>query len=367
MPSHLTRKNGISNGTQNSGWHQWLRSFKQFLRLGVTAIILGALLILLSLYLTEVRHPTGHFALVGIAFLSHLGIALLVLGIIGIMIDLPDWQLYFQERIKATIIEKDFLNSLSQPELMSLTTNSLKSYFKVEDLDEKESFLEYFQAKILGFIASPYREDTHGIIHLEYSSRADVFLVQDHTSYKCRKVGKYIQPEVSWYVEPDEIDGELEGFEVILRLPENFFLSPEFTVKYPDFLLNTLTIRKGDDRLLEAQDGLGYSLPLNDFREIDGLSVAVNVKYRAKSAKFLYWYMVYPSKGLLFTLHYPRELTLWRLVFGLNRNTTQEDSLPGLYSLRSDSWLLPNDGVAYQLLRTPVELESNPVSGIATV
>jgi len=351
MASHALKKRKPAD--ESSGLKRWLTSLKQFIRLGATAILLGLVFIAVSLFLEEFLKPTTLRGLVGLNFLSHIGIALLVLGIIGVLIDLPDWQKYFQERIKETIIEKDFLNSLSQPELMSLTANSLKAYFKVEDLDEKESFLEYFQAKILGFIASPYREDTHGIMHLEYSTVEGLFVIHDHTSYKCRKVGRYIQQEVTWSVEPGEIEGELEDFEITLQLPENFFQSPDFTVKYPDISGDRIIIKKGDTRLEEFDKGIGqgYTFSLNDFREVDGLSVTINVKYLAKRDKFLNWFMVHPSKGLLFTLHYPRELKLWRLVFGLNRSTIQEDSLPGLYSLRSDSWLLPNDGVAYQLFK----------------
>lgn len=323
-------------------------SLKQFLGLGTSAILLGFVSILFSIVLEKYFHPTSEPAIVTLSFLSHIGIALLVLGIVGIMVDLPDWQKYFQERIKETIIEKDYVHQLSQTELMNLVTNALKAYFKVDDIDEKESFLEYFQSRILGFIARPYREDTHGIIHIDYANEEDLFIVNDYTSYKCRKVGKNIQSDVSWFVEPGEIVGSIEEFDIELRMPENFFQSPEYSTRYPDIADGRLKISIEDPRLIKL-DG-GYKLSLEKYKQVDGLSITVSAKYKVRRDRFLDWYIVYPSKGLLFTIRYPKELELHRLVFGLNREIIEETKLEGLYTIRSDSWLLPNDGVIYQLL-----------------
>jgi hypothetical protein len=325
---------------------------KQFSPLAAVAILAGLVFILLSLTLEELVKPSSHWAIIALNFLSHLGIAWLILGIVGMLVDLPDWQRYFQERIKDTIIQNDFLKRLSPQELMHLTSNAMKAYFKVDDLDERESFLTYFQSRIMGFISNPYREDTHGTVHVWYCSTDNLFRIEDQTSYKCRRVGEYIQPEVKWSVEKDEIVGELEDFQIELRLPEDFSPTKECLVTHPEFSSNKkLTIKRGDQRLEEVEPNQSFILPLSALREADGLSISVSVKYIVPNSRFMSWYMAYPSKGFLFTIHYPRELELYKFIYGLNRSVVEENNRPGLYTLRCDSWLFLNDGVAFQLLK----------------
>jgi len=52
----------------------------------------------------------------------------------------------------------------------------------------------------------------------------------------------------------------------------------------------------------------------------------VSVKYIVPNSGFLSWYMAYPIKRLLFTIHYPRELELYKFIYGLNRSVVEENN-----------------------------------------
>lgn len=357
MSSLTSQKQKVITSGLPASSRRWklLSSFEQFYRLGFTTIILGSSIILIALYAEDHIGTPSRLTMILLNFLSHIGIAFLILGIVGIMVDLPDWQKYFQERLAETIIQKDYLNKLGGPELMNLMTNTLKAYFNLEDLDEKASFLEYFQSKIIGFIANPYREDVHGIMNIEYHASDDSFIVDDCTSYKCRKVGKHIQNEIRFTLDPGEANDGLEDFEIMLRVPQNFFQSPDFVTKYPTISDGNRCIKVGDPglRKLDTKEGQGYVYSLDSLRDIDGLSVTVSVKYVVPRKRFLTWEMIDPSRGMLFNIRYPPDLELHCYLFGFDLSSVEVKKYAGLYSLSSDSWLLPHAGLAYQLISKP--------------
>ena len=140
----------------------------RFIIYGAGLGVLGVLVIVGSLYLETivVADATGEKPLYLKVF-DHIGIAFLSLGIVGIILDLPNWQKYFQERLGEVVTQRNYLNTLGNEELIALQTATLKAFFKVEDIDREGSLLNFFHSRIHKLIASPFRENIASILQIE--------------------------------------------------------------------------------------------------------------------------------------------------------------------------------------------------------
>lgn len=317
---------------------------------GLFIILVGILIILVALYIEEVKKPSLESAIVTLRLLTHIGIAFISIGLIGIIVDFRDWQEYFQKQIANTIIQRHYLNSLNQPQLIDLQIDTLKAYFKLEDIDREGRFLEFFQGKIRRYIAEPYREDTTGVVAINYLDEQS-FIVEETFTYKCRKVGDYIQDAVRWgYENANEID-RIESFKITVRVPQNFFQSPDFKAKYPFISSQEKEYDKDNsDKDLQAWDkGIGYTLSLMQYKEIDGLFIKVQVRFVIPIYRMLSWYMAHPTKNLKATIKYPPDRKIQVITFGLDQNELDEVDSPELYTLTYGSWVLPINGLAFSV------------------
>ncbi len=171
----------------------------KLVRYGLTLVLMGLLVIFIELSV-DARYGThGHGISIGLRLLDEVGIALILLGSVGILLEFPDWKNYFQKEIEKIIVEQAYLKKMDKTQLIALQTSTLKAFFKTDDIDRKDSFLEFFHSRIHGYIGSPYRQDVRDVINIQYSAnRTDQVEVQDTISYRCRKVGDEIQHEVKW-------------------------------------------------------------------------------------------------------------------------------------------------------------------------
>lgn len=314
---------------------------------GILIALIGLITVLLTIIFEEVIKPPTHITIVSLKFFEHLGIALVILGLVGVIVDFDDWRKYFQERLAETIIKRDYLRNLDQPELLSLQTDTLKAFFQVDDIDRKGSFLEYFHTRIRDFIGSPYREDTHAIMTIDYTDSKDLLEVEDSITYKCRKVGDFIQENIKWFNLPDEVH-EVLDFKVLIQIPKNFFQSPEFKTRYPEATEHPIIFEMNNEKLEKADEGIGFKLSLGDYKEIDGLKVKMYARYRVKQDRFLVWKMTSPSNRLMLIFNYPPELEFSIESFGIEPDDLEEESKKGFHSIKYDSWLLPNNGFIFQ-------------------
>lgn len=314
---------------------------------GLLIALTGLITVLLTVIFEELLKPPTHITIVSIKFFEHVGVALIILGLVGIIVDFDDWRKYFQERLAETIVKRDYLRTLDEAELLSLQTDTLKAFFQVDDIDRKGSFLEYFHTRIRDFIGSPYREDTHAILSIMYTDSNDLLEVEDTISYKCRKVGEFIQDNIRWFNEPGEVQ-EVLDFKVMIQIPKNFFQSPEFKTRYPEATEHPIVFEKGNEKLEEADEGLGFMLSLSDYKEIDGLKVKIYGKYIVKKNRFLVWKMTRPSNRLMLVFNYPPELEFSIESFGIAADDLEQEAKKGFYSIRYDSWLLPDNGFIFQ-------------------
>jgi hypothetical protein len=320
---------------------------KKVLAYGLFVALIGILLILSTLRFEEAYKPLSHVGTIIANLMDHIGIAFVSIGMIGIIVDLNDWRKYFQERIADTIIQKNYLERLDHKELINLQTNTLKVLFKAEDIEREESLLNFLHTKIHGFIGSPYREGFDGRLSIECSD--DAYIVEETTTYKCRTVGDSIQDKVKWAMNKENEKEGLDDYSVTIEIPNNFFQSPEFRTQYPKVSAQKLTICKGDERFDLAENGLGFSFPLLDYKKIDGLFVEVFAKYRVSANRDIVWIMALPTKRFTSTVNYPRTLRLDATILGVDQREYRERVRSGVYSLSYDAWMLPTTGIMFHI------------------
>lgn len=342
---------------------------------GLLMLLFGTLIILLAILIEEhhlivVQEGTiqtlPHHWILGLKLLEHFGIALIFIGIIGIVLEFRDWREYFQERLSEIVIQRSYLNTLKDDELLSLQTATLKAYFKDDQLDRADSFLEFYQRKIHGFISSPYREDINAIIAIDYfPDDKTVFEVDETISYKCRKVRGSIQSEVKWFQYGRISIKDIQSFRITVQVPPNFFQAPDFEARYPAIKSNSMeyvaAFTKGKVETTEGlqfhdKDGdIGFILPLNEYKGIDRLFVKVDVKYTTRIGWPLSWSMTHPSKDLTVTFKYPPDLAADVNIYGIDDDERDVDKKSGIYTLKYYSWLLPGAGLDFQLGPIPAE------------
>lgn len=329
---------------------------------GLFIALLGTLLIVLTLLFEDKYKPLSHPKTIIANLLDHIGIAFVSIGIIGIIVDLNDWRKYFQERIADTIIQKNFLKRLDQTELINLQTNALKVFFKAENIEREESLLNFLHTKIHGFIGSPYREDFYGRLSIEQSVDKHAYHVKETTTYKCRTVGKFIQDEVKWAMHKESDADGLDEFSITVEIPNNIFQSARFTTEYPNVSNRKLTLDMNDKdgKLVASKSGLGYSYPLNDFKEIDELFVQIRVKYHVSSDRDIAWIMSHPTKGLKVAIKHPDNLRMDATILGVDQRDYREQHEDSLYFLSYDFWMLPTTGLTFHLWEPKPSRQEKP-------
>ena len=332
----------------------------KFKRDGFGLVLLGLLVILLELWGGERFQISDHYALAGLKLAEEVGIALFLIGSVEILLGFPDWRDYFEKRIERIIVDKAYLKKLSHEQLIVLQTDTLKAFFKIDDIDRKDSFLRFFHSRSHGNIGSPYREDVNDLINISYSvGRTDQVEVEETISYRCRKVGERIQDEVKWLETGKAQSKQLKllDCQVEIRLPDETFLGSNFKKQYPH--IKQHRIFKSTDtpnRLLYRGDGIGFVLPLKEYPEytgVDDLHVRTHIHYTMATHMPFTWTMSHPTKSITGTVTYPKDLELVANLFGMTEQEVDQEDRPGVYQVAYNSWLLPDTGFAHQLISKP--------------
>lgn len=324
-------------------------------RYGLVLVLLGLLVIFVDLWIDERSTVHAHYELLGLKLVDEVGIALLVLGSVAILLEFRDWTDYFQKRIERIIVEQDYLKKMDNAQLIALQTNTLKAFFRTNDIDHKDSFLHFFHSRIHGYIGSPYREDVRDLINISYSAGGkDRLEVEETISYRCRKVGDKIQDQVKWLETgaAQVKQMQLLDHDVEIQVPHETF--PKFKEHHPN--IEQRSIFKNTDnpnRLQLRSPGIGFELSLQEYEGVDDLHVKAHIHYTVPTNLPFIWTMSHPTKGITGTITYPVDQDLITNVFGMTEDQVNRVDKPGLYQVDYDSWLLPDTGFSFHLISKP--------------
>jgi hypothetical protein len=350
---------------------------KLLIKYGGGSILVGAAAIL-AVIIIEGRWPNSSVPVkYALKFLDHAGIAFLSIGTVGLFLELPEWRKhfenYFHEQIVATIIDKEYLKTFDPKALTDLQTKTLKAEFKIEDIDREGSFLNFYLTKIQNFIGSPYRENTRGVTKLQYAPGGnESFVVEETISFRCRKLGERIQPEVKWITERDEID-EVRALKILVRVPPELCKSPTFAKDYSQIAKEAVFDMndKPAEMLTKYAEGHGHILSLEKYKEIDKLFIEMQVTYVVPTYRAFSWSMPYPSKDLEGEIHFPKDLQIFVDLFLDDKVLNfpkDENSLPiseedrKVYAFNYPGWLLPDDGLAFHFRKSKTAVGVEPES-----
>jgi len=328
--------------TPDQRW-DWVKNLFSW---GSVGCLLGLFTVLAVSYIEVIYHPETRLAKVAIEFLKHIGVAFLVLGLVGIILDFRHWREYFQERLAEIVMKRSYLRTLEREELITLQTDTLKAFFKDENIDRKDSFLHHFHSKIRDFIGSPYREDAFNSMIVREADGEDGYVVEDHLSYTCRKVGECIQPMITWSLDREDIK-HFQDVKFSLTIPNTVYQTDDFKEKHPEFTTRKTVIEQA--ALIDPEERDSYKYDLEKLSDIDELQVSIDARYIIRKDSYFSWFLSLPSRGLSLAIRYPRHLEVSVQTFGMEEEELDIDKKNGFYSMRYKSWVLPTNGYVFQL------------------
>ncbi len=324
------------------------RTSGRVLRTAILYIALGALILFLRMWvetlLSKPLHQEVEFLF---RLLEDIAIALASVGIIGIILDFREWREYFQARLADIVVQRSYLKTLGKEALIALQVDTLKAFFGKEDIDREGSFLHHFQSRLHGLIGDPYRERVNDVMYISVATdRPDLFAVDDCVTYTCRAVGGVIQPEVRWVPEQDEFES-VQSWDVALRPPSDW--RPPHTIS-DVWTLEGDAYRWSSDSYPERDLNDFIGLPLDDFLDCDGLFVEVNARYRVPCGNLQTWTMAHPTRVFAVTIQHPPNCRLRHQFIGVRKSDVKEFKRPGIFNANCETWVMPDSGLAFQLI-----------------
>jgi hypothetical protein len=285
-----------------------------------------------------------------IEFINHVGIALLLIGIVSIIVEMDHWLHYFRRRVADVIVGHEHLNTLHKQELISIQTQVLKAYFKNTTLSDEGGLFKYYQNNLQHLIDDPYREKFASYFHVFYFESTRTMLKVEHTlSWTCKANKGLIQPTISYILN----DPHISNFNVIQIVGDH----PEYPFEFnnvnhfpmADKFPNRFRIHKhrnlihGIDLLLTKEE-----------RQADGMNVKIKVEYTIPMGGLLGSKMILPTHNAEITIKFPEDLECIYETFLTDgekgKKFPDPFKCPGLVKFDTQGWVLPNEGVALQLL-----------------
>jgi len=297
----------------------------------VIVLLVGVVGIFAAAYVAETTDPSnGSLSASLINGLTTLSIALMGLGIFGVLLDSKNWREYFGERLKEIVIDNSYLKTLDTSTLKQLQTSVLKAQFNNQQIDKDGSFLEYFNRHLHKFISEPYREDVSTEVLMKKIPDGSDYLVTDKVRYVCRASRGKIQDSIGWKPDPDEFK-EVRSLKIMVQFPANHEKAGEPI----DFEVEQSQLESGIEKSLSEYEG------------VDGLVVITEAVYVVKRGDFQYWQMAHPTKNFDITITYPPELKIQFKTLVLEDVVSQITESEGYLKFSYGTWALPQSGLAW--------------------
>ena len=337
---------------------------------GVISVLFGLITILMMLRLEEAYHPTKYH--IFLELMGHLGIAGLLLGVVGIFLEFKNWSVYFEERLANIIQKREFLRTLEDDQKLRLLKDVFLALYKVEEFD-RDSFHDFLSTKIQKFVGDPFREDTRSVMTVSAPDKDGSFQVLEDLRYTCRKVPgreSTLQSEIQLKFDKSDLVRGIAHYRISLCLPEQLPAGFSIPGDFKPFLKKNereIVFESSADQvpdmekerlkkaLLETDDDhYGFTISLRAFESLESLDVHQCVTYALQEERFLAWSSSYLSLGFEVIINYPKDVFTVQLEhFGMDDRTVTIVNQPGVYSLKYDSWLLPQSGVAFRCIANP--------------
>jgi len=319
-------------------------------KLGFLYVLLG-ILIILSL-LAFAANYSATKALTDLAY--QFGTAIIGVGIVAVILQFNDWKKYFQHRLKDVVIERSYLESLSDQELSKLQVDALKVKYKSTDIDKEGSFLDYLQKRIQDYICYPYRENIVTAMKVEEDlENNDLFIVTDSISYLCRSNAGDIQEEIKWYYEPGEFY-TVDDLSLNVRCPNedksscNESCANKKTCEDGSIVMDFSTLKQ--DKYKAPQGIEGFFIKISDIlKPRDMIRIEFNSIYRVEKGRIFSWAMTHPSRNISFTVIFPKGYDLNEFIGGLEPKEYTSRHSDNMYIFTHNGWLLPRAGLAWTL------------------
>lgn len=304
---------------------------------GVFGILVGVLLVLLSRVLFA-SLPSEWLGVLR-DVLKDVGIAIILFGLLNVMVDLPGWRQYFEERIKAIVIQQDYLKSLDSGTLLALGTSVTQARLKLPGLGDPGTLLYFLNENMDRFLAFPYQVDMHADV--VYSPVATGLLrVHDRVTFTCKAVSGNIKGKIGW-------EGGEASFREVLGI--------KLTLTYP------LGHAKAGESVEAWKVGAGerkLEFALTGEYNVDGLMVELLAEYVIDELNHQYWKWRDPCKGVEVRLSYPITYEATLVEFVPLPHVARYSVAPGQFNFSYAGWTFPNDGCVWQL--KPIKKEAPP-------
>lgn len=315
-----------------------------------TPIISGILFILvglcMSIYFYKRSIVVGDLDFTTVCdFAFNLGTTLIGLGVITIVIDMPDWRKYFGDRVKEIVVDRKYINSLNENELTQLQVDIYKSLYKNTDIEKEDSFLQYMQNNIQGLISSPYREHVSSSCVIS-DCDDEMFLYKEKLSYTLRTMGRDQINDIVWLWTKNEIRGEA-SFIMTLKCPDFGNCSNKNCIGKSKCLDGKYTINL-KQQVFGNEVGFKDKIA-NHVNLVDKLQVFLELEYKMKKNKLYTWKMANPTKDISINIIIPSTYEVDYFVGGLYEHEyiyrhNEDDN--SIYFIR-DGWMLPSDGLSF--------------------
>lgn len=201
--------------------------------------------------------------------------------------------------------------------------------------ESKHPVSRFLETNILPLLAQPYREDVEA--RVEYSEGTDPksLEVVDEVSYKCRAIGGSIDKLITWSFMSGEHQ-EMRALSIKIKKPTGETKS----------LLHTKSFSETN-----PESGFTFAHEITEDWNIDGLLVVIEAHYVIPFDHFISWEMPKLTKGFTLTVTYPKHLNIFHMPYLNAYSDDNPKSRPGFFSYKFYTWVLPNEGLAWQFSR----------------
>lgn len=194
----------------------------------------------------------------------------------------------------------------------------------------------FVQSNILPLLSRPYRESVEARVNYSETDDINTLRVEDEVSYKCRAIMGSIDRKIIWSFVPNE--QVMESISIRIKRPTGE---------------EKVLLHKEQFEDCHTEDGFRFAHEISDEWNVDNLLVVIVAQYVIQINHFVSWEMPTLTNNFALTMTYPLQLKLFHMPYLTNKDSNFTER-PGFFSYKLYTWILPNEGLAWQFYRDAV-------------